>query len=599
MVSIFCNMKGKSSVFFFSLFFFYQSAFSQTTAFKWWNPESSTFPVLEGQAWPKELKSPYDRLPERAEATVTKAVWSLSNQSAGLMIRFRSSTPEIRVRYIVGGKTALPHMPATGVSGMDLYAIGSDGDWRWCSGRYTFGDTIVYTFKNIEPNDNYHKKGREYRLFLPLYNQVKWMEIGVPETTSLEPLPVRPDKPIVIYGTSIAQGACASRPGMAWTAILGRKLDDPLINLGFSGNGKLDKELIDLLAEIDAKIYVIDCLPNLTIRYPKTDITPEEIRKRVAYAVHTLRARRPDAPILLAEHAGYTDEAINPTNRKYYQQVNEILQEAFKTLKSEGISKLYLLPKADFNQDIEAMVDGTHPSDLGMMRYAQAYESHIREILHEPIGTVSTTKPVTQMREITSYDWEARHRTILEMNKSDAPKTVLIGNSITHFWGGSPAGHRITGPDSWIKTFGATGVRNMGYGWDRIENVIWRVYHGELDGYQPKQIFINIGTNNLDYNSDEEIIKGWELMIDVIRTRKTNTELVMMGIYPRRKKEDRVAKLNTELAKLASNAKVRYIDPGKVFLKDGVIDESLFMDGLHPNAKGYEILGAAIKPFVK
>ncbi len=593
-------MQSKSPVFFLLLFLVCQSSFAQTPVFKWYNPQSSAFPVLEGQAWPKEAKNPYDRLPGRAEGAVTNAVWNLSKQSAGLMIRFRAVTSEIKVRYVVGNKNTMFHMPATGASGVDLYAVGSDGDMRWCSGRFTFGDTIVYTFKNIEPNDAYHKKGREYRLFLPLYNQVKWMEIGVPETSTLELQPVRPDKPIVIYGTSIAQGACASRPGMAWTAILGRKMDDPLINLGFSGNGRLDKEVIDLLTEIDAKIYIIDCLPNLTIRNdPKTDFTPEEIKKRILYAVHTLKSKRPDVPIVLAEHAGYTDDAISTTSRKYYQQVNDILQDAFKTLQSEGISKLSLLPKADFNQDIETMVDGTHPSDLGMMRYAEGYETHLRKILHEPIGTASTTRAVIQRREPQSYDWDLRHRTILEMNKAELPKTVVIGNSITHFWGGSPAGHRISGAESWTKTFGASGVRNMGYGWDRIENVIWRAYHGELDGYQAKQIFVNIGTNNLDYNTDEEIVKGWEMMIDVIKSRQPDAGLFLIGLYPRRKKEERVAKLNIELAKLAANAKVQYIDPGKAFLKNGVIDESLFSDGLHPNAKGYDVLGAAIRPFVK
>jgi lysophospholipase L1-like esterase len=598
-VSIFfADMKPKFSALLFLLFFSVQS-YAQTVAFKWWNPESAAFPVLEGQAWPKELKSPYDRLPKRAEGAVTNAVWNLSTQSAGLAVRFRSNAAEIRVRYIVGGKQALQHMPATGVSGVDLYGIGSDGIWNWCSGRFTFGDTIVYTFKNIEPNDKYHKQGREYRLFLPLYNSVKWMEIGVPESSYLSAIPVRPDKPIVVYGTSIAQGACASRPGMAWTAILGRKLDDPLINLGFSGNGKLDKEVVDLLTEIDAKIYILDCLPNLTIR-PESTITPDEIKTRIAYAVHTLRSKRPGVPIVLAEHAGYTDEAINPTNRKFYQQVNEILQETFKVLKGEGISQIYLLPKEDFHQDIETMVDGTHPSDLGMMRYAEGYESHIRNILHEPIGTLSTTRPVTQMREIQSYDWELRHRTILEMNRAEPPKTVVIGNSITHFWGGKPAGHRISGPEAWNSTFGEQGVRNMGYGWDRIENVIWRAYHGELDGYDAKQVFVNIGTNNLDYNNDDEILKGWELMVDAIKSRQPKAEIVLIGIYPRRKKEERVAKLNKGMAALAAKSKVRYIDPGKVFLqKDGTIDESFFSDGLHPNAKGYGVLGAAIKRFVK
>jgi lysophospholipase L1-like esterase len=594
-------MKTRLSALFLLLIFLAHFSFAQTTTFKWWNPQSAPFTVLEGQAWPKELKGPYDRLPKRAEGVVPGPVWNLAHQSAGVMLRFRSDASEIKVRYVVEGKHALPHMPATGVSGLDLYGISSDGDWRWCAARYTFGDTIVYNFRNIEQNDKYHKLGREYRLYLPLYNSVKWLEIGTPEGAILNPLPVRPDKPIVVYGTSIAQGACASRPGMAWTGILGRKLDDPLINLGFSGNGRMEKEMIDLLAEIDAKIYVIDCLPNLTIRGdPKTDVAPEEIQKRCLYAVHTLRAKHPEVPIVLAEHAGYTDEAINPLNRKYYQQVNEILQTSFKALQEERISGIYLIPKADFEQDIETMVDGTHPSDLGMMRYAVGYEKHIREILHEPVGDLSTTKPVTQLREPNNYDWEIRHREILESNRTEQPKTIVIGNSITHFWGGLPKGPRSTGADSWNTTFGSTGARNMGYGWDRVENVLWRIYHGELDGYKARQIFVNIGTNNLDLNSDEEIVKGWELMIAAIKYHQPEAELIMIGIYPRRQKEERVKNLNLLMEQLAKTSTIKYINPGLVLApKNGVIDESLFSDGLHPNAKGYSVLGAAIKPYVK
>jgi lysophospholipase L1-like esterase len=598
-VSFFYHMKIRIVQLFFLLVSF-QVSRAQAPVLKWWNPQSSAYPVIEGQAWPKELKSPYDRLPARAEGAVTKAVWNLSTQSAGLMLRFRSNAPEITIRYAVTGKHALPHMSATGVSGVDLYAVSSNGEQRWCAGRFAFGDTIVYSFKNIEPNDQFHKLGREYRLFLPLYNQVKWLEVGVPESSTFTALSVRPDKPVVVYGTSIAQGACASRPGMAWTSILARKLDHPLINLGFSGNGKLDKAVIDLLPEIDAKIYVLDCLPNLTIQDPKSEINAAEIKRRITYAVHTLREKRPNVPILLAEHAGYTDEGINVVRRNYFEEVNKILQESFNSLKAEGITQIYILPKKDFDQDIETMVDGTHPSDLGMLRYANGYETHIRNILHEPVGTASTTMPVTQLRELNGYDWEERHRSILDLNKKEMPTTVVIGNSITHFWGGLPKGHRINGAGSWGATFGEAGVRNMGYGWDRIENVLWRVYHGELDGYQPRQIFVNIGTNNLDFNSDEDIVKGWALLIDAIKSHQPKAELVMLGIYPRRKKEDRVEKLNTALLRLSAQAKVTYIDPGKVFLKkDGTIDESFFSDGLHPNASGYALLGKAIKPFVK
>ena len=79
-------------------------------------------------------------------------------------------------------------------------------------------------------------------------------------------------------------------------------------------------------------------------------------------------------------------------------------------------------------------------------------------------------------------------------NKKQPPATVVIGNSITHFWGGLPKGPVAQNDKAWSDTFGKNAL-NMGYGWDRIENVLWRVYHGELDGFKAKQIFVNIGTN--------------------------------------------------------------------------------------------------------
>ncbi|GAB3165746.1 SGNH/GDSL hydrolase family protein [Telluribacter humicola] len=561
------------------------TAVQAQSTFTWWNPATASTPVLEGQAWPQEVKNRYDRLPARAEGKVRPVVWNLSRQSAGLMLRFRSNAPEIKVRYVVEGKHALPHMPATGASGVDLYAISSDGDWRWCSARFAFGDTIEYHYRNIEPNDAYHKLGREYRLYLPLYNSVKWMEIGTPEGTLFSSLPARSDKPIVVYGTSIAQGACASRPGMAWTGILSRKLDHPLINLGFSGNGQLEKEVLSMLTEIEAKLYVLDCLPNLVNR---EYFSLDEVKTRILNAVRTLRQKQATTPILLVEHAGYTDEAINARSRQNYSEVNEVLRAAFAQLQTEGIKELYLLPKQDLEQDIETMVDGTHPNDLGMMRYAQGYERKIREILKEPVGTISTTRPVIQMREPGNYDWDARHREILQMNKTNPPKVLLIGNSITHFWGGLPQGPRATGADSWKAVFDPMGAHNLGYGWDRIENVLWRVYHGELDGYGAQKIYVMIGTNNFHLNTDEEILTGWRQLIEAIKVRQPAATLTMVGVYPRRKEEKRVRELNLKLAALTQEMGVKYLDAGKVLVKpDGTIDESLFTDGLHPNAEGY------------
>lgn len=579
----------------FSLLLFCPYAHGQTSDanFISWNPATATFPVLEGQAWPKEAKNYYDRLPARAEKVVRTPVWDLSRESAGLMLHFRANSDQIKIRYVVGGTQSMQHMPATGVSGLDLYAISSDGDWRWCATKPVFGDTITYHYKNIEPNDGYHKLGREYRLFLPLYNSVKWLEIGVPDSTLFTPLPVRPDLPIVVYGTSIAQGACASRPGMAWPTILSRKLDRPLVNLGFSGNGRLEPEVLAMVGEIEAKIYVLDCLPNLVNR---KDYPLDTVKTRILSAVRDLRRRHPATPIVLAEHAGYTDEAINPTRRKSFSEPNEVLRAAFAQLQSEGITGLYLIPKKDFNQDIETMVDGIHPNDLGMMRYAEGYEKHLRAILQEPQGTASTTQPIIQVREIGNYDWDARHREILRLNRESPPEVLMIGNSITHFWGGQPAAPIARGADSWHATFGDRKTHNLGYGWDRIENVLWRVYHGELDGYAAKQIYVMIGTNNFFINTDAEIVTGWRQLIEAIQQRQPFATLTMVGIYPRRAQEKRVLQLNAQLAALTKVMGVKYLDAGKLLLKaDGTIDEAMFTDGLHPNAEGYRRVSGAYK----
>ena len=203
----------KNSIFLcFCLLYFYGHA-QEKGILKWWNPAQNNFSVIEGQAWPDEVAQPYDRLPARAKEHVSKDVWNLSKQSAGLMVRFRTNSPEIKVQYQVKnkGSYAMNHMPATGVSGMDLYAIDSDGKELWCAANRTFSDTITYTYKNIDPNGTYHTLGREYRLYLPLYNQVQDLKIGTRKDAYFKPLSVRKEKPIVVYGTSIAQGACASR----------------------------------------------------------------------------------------------------------------------------------------------------------------------------------------------------------------------------------------------------------------------------------------------------------------------------------------------------------------------------------------------------
>lgn len=334
----------------------------------WYNPLES-INRLEGQGWEN---MGYNRLPDKAEKIVRDQVWQLSKNSAGLGVRFETNADSISVSYQVEGNLAMNHMPATGVSGVDMY-VKAKGTWLWVRGRRKFDDIIRYDLAlDALPHGVY-----EHQLLFPLYNTVKNLKIGVPKGSSFKILPARKEKPVVVYGTSIAQGACASRPGMAWTNILARKLDYPIVNLGFSGNGRLEPKVIDLINEVDASVYVLDCLPNLR---PGEENTKEEIQKRIRNSVLSLRKKHPKTPILLVQHMGYSDGILESKRASIYETLNLWMEETYKSLKNNGVPNLHMLTKEELNLSNDAFVDGTHPTDLGMEQYANAYEKKVKEI---------------------------------------------------------------------------------------------------------------------------------------------------------------------------------------------------------------------------
>lgn len=338
---------------------------------EWYNPlkgsgEKTSF--IQNQGW-NEDGGNYRRLPLRAKDKVREALWSLSCESAGLAVRFRTDATDIKVRYKVTGGYSMPHMPSTGVSGVDLYR---SADQAFCFGNYAFGDTIHYSYHTDRTQVG--EKETEYTLYLPLYNEVTYLEVGVGAEDSFSFVPAVKQRPVVLYGTSIAQGACASRPGMAWGNIVSRSMGIPLVNLGFSGNGKLEPEVIDFINEQEACVYLIDCLPNLC------DYSEEEVGKLVVQAVKQIRARH-DTPILLIEHAGYSN---GRTDRKFfddYTRVNKGQRDAYVKLKKEGIQKLFYLSREELNFHPDSWVDYVHPSDWGMRQQAEAVEKKLKEIL--------------------------------------------------------------------------------------------------------------------------------------------------------------------------------------------------------------------------
>lgn len=558
--------------------------------YKWENPLNQPFFVIHGQAFQNESKGTYLRLPQRVRENVRQSVWDLSQQTAGLSVVFYSDAPEIRVRYTVKGGYSMPHMPSTGVSGVDMYSIDPNGQSRWCAGKYSFGDTVSFSFPGLT-YDMATNKGYEYHLYLPLYNTVTWMSIGIPTDAKLTFIPPSQENPIVIYGTSIAQGACASRPGMAWTNIIERSIQSPVINFGFSGNGLLEPELFNLLSEINAQLYIIDCMPNMT--GDRVNL----IYNRTLTGVRKLREHN-QAPILLVEHSGYTNEFSSQSAKVSYQTANTELRKAYEAMTKEGIKGLHYLSKEEIGLSMDAMVEGVHPSDLGMQQYADSYLRKIGKILHRPTQQITTCIPCKQNRD--PYDWNKRHEEVLQLHKERPSEIVLIGNSITHYWGGEPISNTQRGSESWDKLFENKPVSNLGFGWDKIENALWRIYHGELDGFEARTIFVNIGTNNLQSNTDEEMLAGVVQLVEAIRQKQPQAKLYILGIYPRKDMQERVKEYNVKLQQVLKEKTAIYVDLTSCLThKDGSINLSLFTDGLHPNQEGYNQIAKGLKKYLK
>jgi len=326
-----------------------------------WGVEGRILPDQPRLGW-------FDRLPASAQGKVTDAVWKLSRDSAGMLVRFRSDSPELHVRYrLLNGELAMPHMPATGVSGVDLYARDDQGEWRWVQVTRPTGKEV-----NAQLVGKLPVKEREYALYLPLYNGVESVEIGVRPGSRFEGLAPR-DRPIVFYGTSITQGACASRPGMVHTAILGRRFDRPVVNLGFSGNGKMDPAVGEYLGQVDAAVFVIDCLPNMN---------HELVAERCVPLVKQLRAARPETPIILVEDRRFTNSWIQPERAAQHDRNHAALRAAFEQLQQEGMLKLYYLEgDALYGLDSEGATDGSHANDLGFFRQAEQFEPVLRAAL--------------------------------------------------------------------------------------------------------------------------------------------------------------------------------------------------------------------------
>lgn len=331
--------------------------------------DASAFPLLGKAA--EHTATRYERLPDSLENVVRKPVWELGRCSAGLAVRFRSNTSTVAARWDVLYDRNMNHMTATGVKGLDLYCL-VDGEWRFVnSGRPQGKNNQATIISNMQPVE------REYMLYLSLYDGVTSLSIGVDSlSTLLQPavdLPVR-TKPVVCYGSSILQGGCATRPGMAHTNILSRWLNREFINLGFSGNARLDYEIAEVISGVDASLYVLDFVPNASV---------QEIEDKAERFFRIIRDKHPNIPVLFVEDPIFTHTLFDQRIDNEVEKKNEALHVFFNSLKAQGEQNIHLLSSQDMiGHDGEATVDGIHFTDLGFMRYAELLHPLIKEIIY-------------------------------------------------------------------------------------------------------------------------------------------------------------------------------------------------------------------------
>lgn len=304
-------------------------------------------------------KKAYSRLPDSLESRVRPELWALGLNSAGLAIRFRSDASALGFKWKSLNKFNMNHMTPTGIRGMDLYVL-DNGKW----------DTVT----SVRPSLNNHKtttmaitdmtpEMREYMLYLPLYDGIDSIYIGVDSAAVLlspaVDLPSR-QKPIVMYGTSILQGGCATRAGMIHTSMLGRMFNREVINLGFSGNGQLDKEIAMLIAQSDPSVVVLDMLPNCT---------KEQIEERLVPFYEIIRKALPDVPILMVESPIFPIMKWNTETNATITEKNLTLARIFNELAASD-KNLYYYEGSKVLNDREGTVDNYHLTDLGFKEFA-------------------------------------------------------------------------------------------------------------------------------------------------------------------------------------------------------------------------------------
>lgn len=333
------------------------------------------------KGWDNTLR-PYTRIPATLKDSVRPDLWERAQCSSGIGVRFATNSSRIGVRYNLLWNTHLIHMADTGLKGTDLYILEGDSVWRHVNTNRPYivkGHEEEKLVESVYISNVDTTRMQEYMVYFPLYDGIMSLDIKVDSTATIIPGSeeiISPENRIVAYGTSILQGGCASRTGMAPTNIIGRELNCEVVNLGISGEGKMDPCMAREMVKIPAKVFLIDPVPNCT----------EQMCRDLTYDfVKILLEGAPDAAVVMLEGPMYPYARYDSYFGKYLPEKNRAFRENYEKLKADyPDARLYYLESDGLDgPEDDGTVDGIHLTDLGFCHYADKLVPVLRPLLSQ------------------------------------------------------------------------------------------------------------------------------------------------------------------------------------------------------------------------
>lgn len=343
---------------------------SEDGCFTYYNPYEKPF-SFEGFPWYGHNGNKIYRLPIEHRELYTRQQDGLSNHSAGGVFRFKTNSNKLSIKASFEGISRFPHMQLTGSAGFDVYK--KEGErWRFIANLYPNTLTDNYTDKQCD----IYSDGQmcEYIIYLPVYSIIEKCAVGV--ETGAEILPPNPhsvEKPVLFYGSSITQGACSSRPGIAYTARLTRAVDAQLINLGFSGNALGEPYIAEFIASLDLSVFVMD--------YHFNAPNAQHLESTHKPFFDIFRKKNPDTPVIIIS----TPHA-NTAKDKEVAGYDAIIKATYDAAVASGDKNVYFVDGSEFFANTEksdCTVDLVHPNDHGFALMTEKILPVLKKVLEK------------------------------------------------------------------------------------------------------------------------------------------------------------------------------------------------------------------------